>query len=87
MDLNFQTTNFDQARQEDFPILKVMGKKDFCHRQGLGFQYRECRSRHFILPGSIFLLRCNIDPGSAHKALNGIFVEALACSRKEGTGC
>lgn len=86
VDLKFQTMNFDQASQENFPILKVMGKKDLCPRQGLGFQHRECRSRHFILPGSIFLLRCYIDPGSAHKVLNGIFVEALACSRKEGTG-
>lgn len=51
-----------------------MCKKDLCPRQALGFQHTECRSTDFILPGSIFILRCCINPGSAHKVLKGIFV-------------
>lgn len=73
VDLNFQTMNFDQASQENSPIVKVKGKKDLCPRQGLGFRDRDCRSRDFILSGSIFLLSCYTDPASAHKVPN-VFV-------------
>lgn len=43
-------------------------------QQALGLQHTECRSTDFILLGSIFILRCFINPGSAHKVLKGIFV-------------
>lgn len=51
-----------------------MGRIYLCPRQALGIQHTGCTSADFILPGSILILRCYIDLGSAHKFLNGIFV-------------
>lgn len=83
VDLNFQTMNFDQVSQTNFPIVKVSGKQDLCPRQGLGFQHRECRSRINVTPQKGNAAQEDKVP---HKVLNSVFVEVLACRRKEGTG-